>query len=139
MDDEFLGILQEHAPGLADDWEPLPTLDAVIAGAGERRANPSAVWDFVMSNGRHALTVPEAAGLFGDAELETVLVRDQQTADEVVAHLRTTSFWFMFPEDRREALVHSYRDLIARHGGLYRFSRADVLMTARKARETSAN
>jgi SAM-dependent methyltransferase len=138
MDDEFIDILQKYAPGMADEWEPLPTLDAVIAGAEERRANASAVWDWVMSNGRHALTVPEAAGLFDDAEFEAVLVRDEQTADEVVAHLRTTSFWFRVPEDRREGLVHAYRDLIARHGGLYRFSRADVLMTARKAPETIA-
>ena len=138
MDGEFLDILREHAPGLADDWQPLPTLDAVIAGAEERRANASAVWDWVMSDSRHALTVLEAASLFEDAELETVLVRDQQTADEVVAHLRTTSFWFMLPADHREPLVDDYRSLIERHGGLYRFSRADVLMTARKAPEGTA-
>jgi SAM-dependent methyltransferase len=137
MDGEFLDILREHAPGLADDWEPLPTLDSVIAGAEERRANASAVWDWVMSDGRHALTVQNAGGLFDDVELETVLVRDQQTADEVVAHLRTTSFWFRIAEDRREALVDDYRGLIARHGGLYGFSRADVLMTARKAPENT--
>lgn len=133
MDGEFLDILREHAPGLADDWQPLPTLDSLIAGVEERRGNASAVWDWVMSDGRHALAVPEAAALFDDVELETVLVRARQTADEVVAHLRTTSFWFRVAEDRREALVNDYRSLIARHGGLYRFSRADVLMTARKA------
>ena len=85
-----------------------------------------------MSDGRHALAVPEAAGLFDDVEVETVLVRDEQTADEVVAHLRTTSFWFMVAEDRRQAFDDDYRRLIERHGGLYRFSRADVLMTARR-------
>ena len=68
-----------------------------------------------MGEGRHALAVPEAAGLIAESRDDGA--RQQEgTADAVVAHLRTTSFYFMLPEDRREAFEEAYRDLIDRHG-----------------------
>ena len=45
-----------------------------------------------MGEGRHSMTVPEAAGLFDDVDVTTVLEQQEWTADEVLAHLRTTSF-----------------------------------------------
>jgi SAM-dependent methyltransferase len=133
MQDQFLDLLHEHAPVLADSWKPLPSLAAVITGARERSANASAVWDWVMSDGRHALSLPEVAQLFDSIEVMTALARERQTADEVLAQMRTTSFWFMLPEDCRGAFENDYRRLIESHGGTFPNSRADVLMTARKA------
>ena len=133
MEEHFLALLHEHAPALADVWKPLPSLASVITGARERSANASAVWDWVMSDGRHALSLPEAAQLFDGIAVVTVLARERQTADEVLAQMRTTSFWFMLPEDCREAFESDYRRMIDSHGGTFPNSRADVLMTARKA------
>jgi SAM-dependent methyltransferase len=133
LEQQFLDLLREHAPALAETWKPLPSLASVIAGAEERSANASAVWDWVMSDGRHSLMLPEVAQLFAEIEVETALARERHTADEVLAQMRTTSFWFMLPEDRREAFATDYRRLIDSHGGTFPNSRADVLMTARKA------
>jgi SAM-dependent methyltransferase len=133
MEEQFMALLREHAPALAATWKPLPDLASVITGAEQRSANASAVWDWVMSDGRHAMTLPEVAHLFDGIEVVTVLARERHTADEVLAHTRTTSFWFMLPADRRDAFASDYRRLIDSHGGTFPNSRADVLMTARKA------
>jgi SAM-dependent methyltransferase len=133
MEEQFMDLLREHAPALADIRKPLPSLAAVITGARERSANASAVWDWVMSDGRHALALPDVAHLFDGIEVVTVLARERQTAEEVLAQMRTTSFWFMLPAESREAFENDYRRLIDSHGGTFPNSRADVLMTARKA------
>ena len=75
----------------------------MIAGASERAANASELWDWIMGEGMHAMAVPEAAALFDDVRLATVVSRGEQTADEVLAHLRTTSLYFMVEPARREA------------------------------------
>ncbi len=70
-----------------------------------RRANVSAVWDGIMNNGRHALTVPEAAGLFEDVDADDGAgAATSRPADEVLAHLRTTSFYFMLDAGPPRAL-----------------------------------
>jgi trans-aconitate methyltransferase len=131
MEGQLLASLQSHAPEIAADWSLLPALDNVVAGARERSANASEVWNWVMNEGRHALAVPEAAALFDDVAVTAVLSRDEQTADEMLAHLRTTSLYFMLAPERRGALVDDYRRLIER-AGTYPSSRATVLMTARR-------
>jgi SAM-dependent methyltransferase len=139
LEEPFVQLVREHAPVLANDWRAMPSLESVVAGARARRANASEVWDWVMSDGRHALARPEAAELFDGVEIATVLAREEQTAGEVLAHLRTSSFYFRIPEDRREAFEAGYRRVIEGQGGTFPFSRADVLMTARKsARHASA-
>jgi ubiquinone/menaquinone biosynthesis C-methylase UbiE len=137
MQRELLEILRVHAPSVADGWSLPPSLEAVVAGAADRRANASEAWDWIMSDGRHSLAVPRAAALFGDAAVAVAVAREDETADEVLSYMRTTSMYFMLAEDRRQAFEDDYRRMIERHGGSFPFSRAAVLMTARRAPEAS--
>jgi SAM-dependent methyltransferase len=131
MEEQLLAILRKHAPETAADYGLLPSLDTVVTGARDRSANPSEVWDWIMSDGRHALAVPAAAALFDDVAVTTMLSRDEETADQVLAHLRTTSLYFILAPDRRGAFADDCRRLIESQG-TYPSSRATVLMTARR-------
>ena len=114
MEVEMVEVVRKHAPGTGLDWSLPPTLESVLAGAREQSANASAVWDGIMSSGRHSLELPEAAGLFTDVNVKAVLERQEQTADEVLAHLHTTSFWFMLEPESRKPFEAAYRKLIER-------------------------
>jgi hypothetical protein len=133
MEERLLELLREHAPGIADDWKFPLSLDALVAGAEERASNASQAWDWIMGEGRHAMAVPQAARLFDGVAVATTLTHEDQTADKVLAHLRTTSLYFMLPADRRDAFEDDYRQLIEANGGTFPFSRAAILMTARKS------
>jgi SAM-dependent methyltransferase len=131
IDAGFLDLLRAHAPALSGEWHELPSAEALLDGARERRANASEVWDWIMSGGRHRLAIPEAAVLFEDVAITAAVRRARHSADQALALMRTTSVYFEIPEDAREAFERGYRLLIDAHGGSYEFSRADVLMTAR--------
>jgi SAM-dependent methyltransferase len=131
LEHDFLEVLREYAPAIARDWSHPRTHEALIAGASERATNASEVWDWIME-GMHAMAVPEAATLFDGVQLETAVSLGEQTADEVLALLRTTSLYFMVEPARRQAFEDENRRCIERHGGTFQFSRAAVLMTARK-------
>jgi SAM-dependent methyltransferase len=127
---EFVEALRAHAPRLAEEaWAPRE-LDAILAGAAERRGNASAVWDWLMGSGRHGMTVPEAAPLYRDVEVASEVTSIEETADDVIAHLRTTSLYFMVDADRRQASEEDERRVVERHGGVIRSSLASLLMTA---------
>lgn len=129
---EFVEALRAHAPRLAEDaWSPRE-LDVILAGAEERSENASAVWDWLMGSGRHGMTVPEAANLFEDVEVAFEVRTLEETADDVIAHLRTTSLYFMVDAERREAFEEDERRVVKRHGGTLRTSLATLLMTARR-------
>jgi SAM-dependent methyltransferase len=128
--EHFVEALRAHAPKLAEQaWAPRE-LDVMLAGADERRGNASAVWDWLMGSGRHGMTVPEAASLFEDVEVAAEVRILHETADDVIAHLRTTSLYFMVDADRREAFEDDERRVVERHGGTLRTSLATLLMTA---------
>lgn len=130
--DEFIEVLMRHAPAFAAESSPPRELDAILAGAAERRDNASAVWDWLMSDGRHGMTVGGAAPLFEDVEVASDVRTVDETADDLIALLRTTSLYFMIDADRREAFEEDDRRLVERHGGSIRTSVATLLMTARR-------
>ncbi len=66
----------------------------ILAGARERHGNASEVWDWVMSAGRRQLTNLDAAGLFEDVDVNSHVTTIEETADELLAHFRTTSLYF---------------------------------------------
>jgi SAM-dependent methyltransferase len=126
----FVAALRTHAPKLAEEtWAPRE-LDAILDGVEERSDNASAVWDWLMGSGRHGMTVPEAAGLYRDVEVASEVTTIEETADDVIAHLRTTSLYFMVDADRRQAFEEDERRVVERHGGVIRSSLASLLMTA---------
>lgn len=133
LEEQLLELLREHAPAIAEEWKYPLTLDAVVVGAHNRASNASEVWDWIMGEGRHAMAIPRAAALFDCVKVTTRLEHEAQTADQVLAHMRTTSVYFMLPSDRRRAFEDSYRRLIESNGGTFAFSRAAILMTARKS------
>ena len=136
FEDEFLGVLRKHAPAVAAEWRDPRVIDTVLAGARTRRDNASEVWDWLMGDGRHGLALPEAASLFDDVEVASVVARVEETADQLLAHLRTTSLYFRIEPARREAFEEDERRLVERSGGTVRTSLATVLLTARRTATT---
>ncbi len=127
----FRALLRKHAPDVAKDLSPSRELEEILAGVEERRANASAVWDWVMHE-HHDLATDDAAGLFEDVEVATEVSTLEQTADELRDHFRTTSLYFRIDPAHRAALEEDDRRLVEGLGGTVRFSLAAVLMTARR-------
>ena len=82
---------------------------------------------------RRGLAVPEAADLFAHAEIATRIEDIERTADELIAHFRTTSLYFQIPAAHRAALEAEDRRNMERRGGIAHFRQAAVLMTALRA------
>jgi SAM-dependent methyltransferase len=131
---EFRELLRACAPGATQYGNAPPTLEALMTGAQERSANASDTWDWIMSQGRHGLARAEAAALFQDVAVAALVEREESTTDQSFAMLRTTSLYLMLAPEQREAFERGYRELIERRGGVIRWSRAAVLMTARRSR-----
>jgi SAM-dependent methyltransferase len=132
LHEEFLALLRKHAPDVAETLKPPRDLQTILAGAEERSGNASEVWDWLMGE-QHGLAVPEAADLFTDVEVATRVESIERTADELSAHLRTTSLYFRIDPARRAEFEAEDRRNIERRGGSLRFMQAAVLMTARRA------
>jgi SAM-dependent methyltransferase len=131
-EEEFRAALHEHAPGVADGWHPSRDLETILDGAAARSGDASRVWDWVMGEGRHDLTAADAADLFENVEITAVVVHDEKTADELMAHFRTTSLYFRIDPERLPALEAADRRIIDARGGTVRFSLAAILMTAQR-------
>ena len=131
QEEEFRALVRKHAPELADELWPSRDLETILAGAEARRDNASEVWDWLMG-GTRRLAVPDAAPLFRDVEVVSLVKSVEYTADEVHAHFRTTSLYFRIDPARRQALLDEDRRNIERRGGSLRFSHAVMLMTARR-------
>jgi SAM-dependent methyltransferase len=137
IQDEFLAVLRRHAPEVAAEWRQPAEFDAVLAGVAERRGNVSEMWDWLMQGGlrRPEMAVPEAARLFEDVEVASEAYTVDETADELIALLRTTSLYHRIDPARREAFEEDHRRVVERLGGTVRSSLAVVLMTARRSAE----
>jgi SAM-dependent methyltransferase len=133
--DEFLAVLRKNAPDVAALSSPPAEFDVLLAGAAERRGNASDVWDWMMQGGlgRPSLAVPEAARLFEDVEVAAEPYDVDETADQFLRQLRTTSLYHRIDPARREAFDADHRRIIERNGGTIRSALAVVLMTARRA------
>jgi SAM-dependent methyltransferase len=128
-EEEFRGILRKHAPELADELPRSRDLETILAGAELRSNNASEVWDWLMG-GYQGLGTPIAAPLFRDVEVLPLVSRVEYTADELLAHFRTTSLYYRIDPSRRQAFQDDDRRFIERRGGSLQFSQAAILMTA---------
>ena len=88
-----------------------------------------------MGDGRHGLANQEAGRLFEAVDVTAVVSEAEPTADELLAHFRTTSLYFEIDPDKRRAFEEDDRRLIEAGGGSVHFSTAIVLMTAARSRE----
>jgi trans-aconitate methyltransferase len=121
----MLRALERVDAQIAATW-PRPRDAATLhAGVHERRENVSDVWAWLTSK---PLAVPDTA--FGPADLTLVPVFREQTAEELEALFRTTSFWFQLGDERAAALAAENRKAIAELGGTARWAEAAVLVTA---------
>ena len=123
------GALIKVAPEIGARWE-LRDADTILNGAAARSDNISAVWSWI---GRHELTVPEAARLFGDVRVMAVPVDTEQTADQLNAYLRTTSLYRRLDPTQRPALEAENRAVAKRAGGVVRSSELAILVTGRRS------
>jgi SAM-dependent methyltransferase len=112
-----------------DRWPPSRDEPTVLADAERQRANVSEVWDG-LHDGRHRLAVPEAEDLFGAAEMRTVRETVEETAEQGLALLRTTSSYLSIAPERRPSFEDDVRRLFERNGGTIRFPLLTILVTA---------
>jgi SAM-dependent methyltransferase len=135
-DEAFLSVVKTYAPEVAAGRRPLRELETILAGVEQRRGNASEVWDWVMADGRHGLAIKDATDLFEDVEVVSVASRIEQTADELLALVRTSSLHFQIDPARRSAFEDDQRHVVERFGGTIRSSVAAMLMTARRTNRT---
>ena len=126
----FRALLREYAPAVAERQSPPRDLETLLSGARRRSGNASEVWDWVMGDGRHNLANADAARLFEAVDIKATVSEVERTADELLAHFRTTSLYFQIDPDKRDAFEDEDRRRIEAAGGSVPFSEAVVLMTA---------
>jgi ubiquinone/menaquinone biosynthesis C-methylase UbiE len=126
------GFRELWATYTQDRWPPPRDETTLLADAERQRANVSEVWDG-LHDGRHRLAVPEAAELFGAAEVQTETEIVEETAEQGLALLRTTSTYLGIEADRRTAFDDDVRRLFERLGGTVRFPLLTLLVTATRA------
>lgn len=112
---------------LGDEHWPQRSIEELLEGAEARRGDVSEVWAWLC---RRDLAAPGTDRLFGEATIETEAHDVDETADEVLAHMRTSSAFLGLAPDRREWLEGRYREIIDAAGG-YRNTIYAVLVTAR--------
>jgi SAM-dependent methyltransferase len=122
----FRNIWAEYT---GDRWPPSRDEPTLLADAERQRANVSEVWDG-LHDGRHRLAVPEAEELFGGAEMRTVRETVEETAEQGLALLRTTSSYLSIAPERRPSFEDDVRRLFDRNGGTIRFPLLTILVTA---------
>ncbi len=129
---ELLRALTAIAPEVASTLPKPRMAEAALAGARQRAHNLSEVWSWI--SGRD-LAVSEAAGLYGHVDVLSEVVDLVWTADELNAHLRTTSLSFRLGPERTAALESETRRVFAHRGGKLCLPELIVAVTARRARE----
>ena len=136
-DEGFQALVRKHAPTVPAAHSQTRDLDAILAGARDRVANASEVWDWVMGAGRRHLANLDAAELFDDVDVTSHVATIEETADELLAHFRTTSLYFEIDPAHRQAFEDDDRQLIEGLGGVVTFSLATMLLTARRTNHPS--
>jgi SAM-dependent methyltransferase len=131
----LLAVLARAAPAIAADWPPLRDLETILAGASDRRANVSEVWEWV---GGQPVARRYAAGLFAEAEIAVVPSLMEQTADELNALFRTASPYHRMSPVEQRALEQGNREIGQRLGRPIRSSMLTVLVTARRSLDSRA-
>jgi ubiquinone/menaquinone biosynthesis C-methylase UbiE len=125
IDADWLGAWREVLPD-ANRWE-LRDPELVWQGAEERRGNVSEVWAWLT---HHDLGQAEAADLFQDVRIAAVPIEDEQTAEEALALVRTTSSYLGLDDERRRVFEQRIEAAVERVGGRFRSAFSAVLVTA---------
>lgn len=128
--------LMKCEPELLAAWRDAPS-EARWAGrdpetlwrvAEAKRGNVSELWAWITTR---ELGRPEAADLFGDVRLEHVAIDLEESAEELLALMRTTSPYLRLDHPRRAVLEERLTELVEDAGGVYRSTLFATLATAR--------
>jgi ubiquinone/menaquinone biosynthesis C-methylase UbiE len=103
-------------------------------GAEARRGNVSELWTWLT---KRELAREEAAELFGDVRISTVRIEREETPQDALAFVRTTSSYLRLDAGRRRLLEQLLAEAIARAGGAVRSTEHATLVSAR-ARHTGS-
>jgi SAM-dependent methyltransferase len=131
LDEGFRELWRTYVPDQRP-WPPATDAATLLAEAAERSGNVSELWDFVLGR-RHDLAVPDAAELFEDARVVGELETLDETAEDSIALLRTTSSYFRIDPERRPAFEDDIRRLFESVGGRARFPLMSLAATALRA------
>jgi SAM-dependent methyltransferase len=121
------------APELAAAWPAYRDLEGTLAGVAARRGNVSDVWAWL---GSYEIARRYAAGLFDEANIATVPMLLEHTAQELTALLGTMSFWARMSPPQRDTLLADNHALQQRLGRPIRSSTVACLVTARRRPRT---
>lgn len=130
FEEGFRELWATHTPD-EPPWPPLRDRATLVADAERVGGNVSDVWQELHA-GRHRMAVPEAAELFDGVEVLTDVETVEETAEQALALLRTTSSYLRIEPDRRDAFDADLRAMYDRLGGTSRFPLLTVLVTARR-------
>lgn len=118
------------APEIVASFPPPRRATEVLEGAERRRGNVSALWAWISQHDE--LAVPEAAGLYDEVRLHSRTTPFERTAEQLNAHMRTTSVSFRLGPERMAALEADTHRVLERFGGHVRLPALAVAVTARR-------
>ncbi len=125
-----LTAMRRVAPDIAADWPAYRDLDGTLAGTEQRRGNVSEVWAWL---GSYDIGQDYAGRLFGDVQVAVMPKLVEHTPDELIAIVRTMSYYARLSPGQRQALAREYEAIYERLGRPIRASIVAVLVTARRA------
>jgi ubiquinone/menaquinone biosynthesis C-methylase UbiE len=128
LEDAFRAAWREVLPQAAD-WVQRDDVE-VWAGAEARRDNVSALWAWLEKREDFSA---EAAELFTDVEIDKVRIDLEETAEELIALMRTQSAYLGLDAARRRRLEERIEAAVEGAGGICRSTMFAVLVTARKS------
>lgn len=124
-----LAALRKVAPTIAAGWPQYYGMDEILEGVEKRRKNISEVWSWL---GNYDLTREYVGQLYDDAEIAAVPILVEQTADELIALVRTSSPYRRLTDAQRKTLEGEYVKIYTKLGRLIRSSVVNALVTARR-------
>jgi ubiquinone/menaquinone biosynthesis C-methylase UbiE len=127
LDREFLEAWREVLPEAAHWVSRDP--DTLWAGADERRGDVSELWTWLT---KRELASPDAAALFAGAHVSSVRIDHEETAEESLGLVRTTSAYLGLDAERRTRLEQLVNAAFERVGGSFRSTQFATLVTARR-------
>jgi SAM-dependent methyltransferase len=126
IQEEVLAAWREVLPDAAAWYGP--DEETLWAGAEARRENVSGVWAWFEKSDKAR---PEAARLFEDVEIAKVRLEHEETAAELIEHVRTTSSYLGLGLAGRERLEERITGAVETAGGTARSTSFAILVTAR--------